>query len=280
MKIATLGPEGTFSQEAVIKYNNKAIILLMDTIRNVFESVLNEKADFGIVPIENSIAGTVGQTQDCLFEYGLKIKAEEIIPISHNLVCTKKIKDIKDIKLIYLHQQTYEQCELFIKKNIPDAEIILTSSNGKSAEIVSKLKIKTKRKGDENVVAAIIPKTAATIYKLNILRKNVQDNKFNTTRFFIVGREENKQSGHDRTGIAIYPRIDRPGLLYDILSGFAKMKINLTKIESRPSKGRLGEYIFYIDFEGHKLERNIAEILKKLEETAVVKVLGSYPRKY
>lgn len=269
MKIATLGPEGTFSHEAVLKHDKKATIMFADTIRDVFEAVAEDKANLAIVPIENSIAGTVGQTLDYLMGFRLKIKAEEILPISHNLAGFGKLGDIK---ILYLHPQTYEQCELFIKKNMPKAEIIQTSSNGKSAEIIAKSKNKTK--------ASIIPKIAINIYKLRILKKDVQDNRFNITRFFVIGKEDNKKTDSDRTSIAIYPQIDRPGLLYNILGQFAKRKINLTKIESRPSKGKLGDYIFYIDFEGHKSEKNVAEALKKIEETAFLTVLGSYPRKY
>lgn len=269
MKIATLGPEGTFSHEAVLKYDKNAELLFYGTIRKVFESVVKGKTRLGIVPIENSIAGTVGQTLDCLMESGIKIKAEMVLPISHNLAGLGKTNEIK---VLYLHPQTYEQCELFIKKNLPKAEIIETSSNGKSAEIVAKSKDKTK--------ASIIPKIAAGIYNLRILKNDVQDSRFNVTRFFIIGKDYGKKTGYDKTSIAIYPQIDRPGLLYEMLGQFAKRKINLTKIESRPSKGKLGDYIFYIDFHGHKSDKNAADALKELEEYAFVSVLGSYPRGY
>lgn len=269
MKIATLGPEGTFSHEVAVKHEAKAKMLFASTIRNVFEMVSKGEADLGIVPIENSAAGTVGQTLDCLIQFGLKIKAEELLQISHNLAGFGKIEDIK---ILYVHPQTYEQCELFIKKILPKAEIIETSSNGKSAEIISKSKNKAK--------AAIIPKIALQIYKLKTLKKDVQDSRNNTTRFFAISKEQNEKTGNDRTSIAICPQKDRPGLLYGILGQFANRAINLTKIESRPSKGRLGEYIFYIDFEGHKSEKNVSEALEKIKKSAFVTVLGSYPRKY
>jgi prephenate dehydratase len=269
MRIATLGPEGTFSHEAAMKHDKNASILFADTIRDVFEAVAKNKADLGVVPIENSIAGTIGQTLDLLMEFRLKISAEEILPISHNLAGFGRVSDIK---ILYLHPQAYEQCELFIKKNLPKVEIIHTSSNGKSAEIVAKAKDKSK--------ASIIPKTAACIYKLKVLKRGVQDSRFNVTRFLVIGNIDSKKTGYDRTSIAIYPQIDRPGLLYDMLGEFAKRKINLTKIESRPSKGKLGDYIFYIDFQGHKAEKHVAEILRKLETSFFLTVLGSYPRKY
>jgi len=269
MKIATLGPVGTFSHEAAMKHDKRANMIFTDTIRDVFEAVSKNKADCGVVPIENSIAGTLGQTLDFLMEFGLKIKAEEILPISHNLVGVGKITSIK---ILYLHPQTYEQCELFIKKNLPKAEIIQTSSNGKSAEVIAKSKNKNE--------AAIIPRIAVGIYKLKVLKKDVQDSRFNVTRFFVIAKNDGKKTGYDRTSLALYPQVDRPGLLYEILGQFAKKKINLTKIESRPSKGKLGDYIFFIDFEGHKSEKPVAETLKYLEETSFATILGSYPRKY
>ena len=269
MKIATLGPEGTFSHEAVLRYDKSSKIIFAETIRDVFEIVSRKKADLGMVPIENSIAGTVGQTLDNLTAYKLKIRDEEIFPISHNLVGFGRISDIK---ILYLHPQTYEQCEVYIKNNLQKVEIMQTSSNGKSAEIVKKEKNKE--------IASIIPKIAADIYNIKILKKDVQDSRFNVTRFFVIAHSDNKKTGYDRTSIAIYPQIDKPGLLYRFLGEFAKRKINLTKIESRPSKGKLGDYIFYIDFEGHKSEKCIAEALKELEKSAFVSVLGSYPRKY
>ena len=269
MRIATLGPEGTFSHEAVLKYNKSATIIFTETIRDVFDIVSRKKADLGLVPIENSIAGTVGQTLDNLIAYNLRIMDEEVSPISHNLAGFGKISEIK---VLYLHPQTYEQCEVFIKKNMQKVEIIQTSSNGKSAEIVSREKDKK--------IGSIIPKIAADIYSLSILKKDVQDNRFNVTRFFVISHYDSKKTGYDRTSIAIYPQIDKPGLLHQFLGEFAKRKINLTKIESRPSKGKLGDYIFYIDFQGHKTEKHVAEVLKELEKSAFVTVLGSYPRKY
>lgn len=269
MKISTLGPQGTFSYEAATNYNNKAKLLFQDTIRDVFIAVAGNKADFGIVPVENSVAGSVGQTLDLLMEFRLKIKAEEVLPIRHNLAGFGKISDIK---VIYIHPQTYEQCELFIKKNISKAEIIQTSSNGKSAEIAAKSKNKSK--------AAIVPKIAADIYRLKILKSDVQDSRFNVTRFFVIGKEDNKKTGCDRTSIAIYPQADRPGLLYEMLGEFANRKINLTKIESRPSKGKLGDYIFYIDLEGHRSEKHVADAMENIGKSFFVSVLGSYPRRY
>ena len=266
MKIATLGPEGTFSHEAVREYDDKATIVFTDTIREIFELISKTKASLGFVPVENSISGTVNQTLDYLNEFRVKIKAEIVLPITHHLAGFGKISQIK---FLYVQPQTYEQCEIFIRKNLPKAEIIQTLSNGKSAEIVAKSRDKK--------IASIVPKIAVKIYKLKVLKK-IQDSKINVTRFFIIAKSDSKKTRHDKTSIAVYPKKDRPGLLYNLLGEFAKRNINLTKIESRPSKNRLGEYIFYMDFEGHKSDKNAIETLKKIEQMATVKVLGSYPR--
>ncbi|MEK6983303.1 MAG: prephenate dehydratase [Nanoarchaeota archaeon] len=269
MKISILGPAGTFSHEAALKYNKNATIIFKNTIRDVFESVSTNEAEFGLVPVENSIAGTIGQTLDYLIRYKLNIVAEETLSICHNLVGFGKTKGIR---VLYLHQQTYEQCESFVKKILPKTEIIFTSSNGKSAEILAKSK-----KISE---ASILPNIATRIYKLKIIKKDVQDNAYNVTRFFIIGKNDNGKTNHDKTSIALRPKADRPGLLFKILGEFAKRSINLTKIESRPTKGKLGEYIFYVDFEGHSSEDTIKTALKEIESSALVIVLGSYPRRY
>lgn len=271
MKIATLGPKGTFSHQAALEYSPKAEVIFKKTIYDVLKSVSQNETDFGVVPLENSISGTMGQTLDSLMDFDLKIKDEEIVPVKHNLAAYNE--EAKEIKKIYCHPQTYAQCEKFIVKNYPQADIIETSSNGKSAEILAQ--------SCHNDEAAIVPKLAVQIYNLKIIKENVQDNPFNVTRFIILSqKDETKPTGYDRTSIAVYPQIDRPGLLYDLLSEFASRKINLSKIESRPAKGKLGDYIFFIDFQGHILEDSVKEALKALEKLAFVKVFGSYPRKY
>jgi prephenate dehydratase len=269
MKIATLGPEGTFSNEAVLKYNKKAKILFKETIWDVFEAVKLKNADLGIVPIENSIAGTEGLTLDSLMDFDLSIVDEQILPIKHNLAT---FGTLKEIKTIYAHPQSHAQCERYLRENLPNTEIIHTSSNGKSAEILAKSKKKDK--------AAIVPKLAANKYKLKLIKEGIQDNQFNVTRFIVIGAESRKKTKRDRTSIAIYPQVDRPGLLYDLLGQFAKRRINLTKIESRPSKGKLGDYVFFIDLQGHKDDDKVKQTFSIIEKSFFLKVLGSYPRKY
>lgn len=273
MKIATLGPEGTFSHEAVLRYNKSAKIMFEKTVWDVFETVDSNNAEIGVVPIENSVSGTVGLTLDALMEFNLNIITEEVLPVRHNLAVFGKVDKIKEI---YVNPQTYEQCELFIRKNFPKAEIIETSSNGQSAKLLKEERHSPKTKSR----AAIVPEIAAKIYGLRMIKKDIQDNKFNVTRFIAISKKSAKRTGYDRTSIAIYPQVDRPGLLYELLGEFAKRDINLTKIESRPSKGKLGDYIFYIDLQGHKTEKLIKEAFSAIERNFFLKILGSYARRY
>jgi len=269
MKIATLGPKGTFSHEAVLKRNKQAEIIFKNTVWAIFEAIDNNEVDEGIVPIENSVSGTIGLTLDALMEFDLNIIAEIILPIKHNLVGHD---GVKGIETLYVHPATYDQCEKFIRKNLPDVKIIQTSSNAASAKMIQQKEDKTK--------AAIVPKEAIEIYKLKIIKKDIQDNKFNVTRFVVVSKTEAKKTGTDRTSIAIYPQADKPGLLYSLIGEFAKRNINLTKIESRPSKGKIGDYIFFIDLHGNKQDEKIKEAFKKIEDNFFLKILGSYPKEY
>jgi prephenate dehydratase len=269
MKISTLGPEGTFSHEAVIKYNKKATITFKNTIWDVFDSVRKGEVEKGIVPIENSISGTVGLTLDALMDYDLEISGEIIIPIHHHLAAWGKISDIKSV---FSNLQAYSQCMRFIKANIPEAELIQMASNSKSAEELSKV--------SGVPYAAIVPELAMKRYKLKCLAKNIQDSKFNVTRFVVLGTQAQKPTGTDRTSIAIYPHMDKPGLLYELIGEFAQRKINLTKIESHPSKGRLGDYIFFIDLQGHSQDKEVKSAFRRIEKNFFLKILGSYPREY
>jgi prephenate dehydratase len=269
MKISTLGPKGTFSHEALLKRDKSAEIIFQDTVWDVFEAVDKNMVNEGVVPLENSVSGSVGLTLDALMEFDLNIIAEIILPVNHNLVGHD---GITEIKTLYVHPSTYEQCEKFIRKNLKGVNIIQVNSNAASAKIISEQKDKTK--------AAIVPKEAVDIYALKIIKRNIQDNKFNVTRFLVLSKKDTKQTGRDRTSIAIYPQIDKPGLLYSLLGIFSKRGINLTKIESRPSKGKLGDYIFYIDLQGHKEDNSIKDAFKDVENSFFIKVLGSYPREY
>ena len=269
MKIATLGPEGTFSHEAAVKRNKKAELIFKNTVWDVFEAVEKEEVEEGIVPLENSVSGSVGLTMDALMEFNFNIIAEIVLPIKHNLVGHG---GLAGTTTLYAHPSTYEQCEKFIRKHLPNVKVINTSSNAASAQIIAKEKDKTK--------AAIVPIGAIEIYKLKAIKKDIQDNKFNVTRFIVLSKGESKRTGRDRTSIAIYPQVDKPGLLYSLVGEFSKRNLNLTKIESRPSKGKLGDYIFYIDLQGHKDDVLVKEAFQEIEKNFFVKIVGSYPREY
>lgn len=271
MKIATLGPKGTFSLEAATRRDKgpKSEYRFKNTVWDIFEAVDNNEVEEGIVPLENSVSGTIGLTLDALMEFDLNIIAEIILPIKHNLVGHD---GVKDIKTLYVHPSTYEQCEKFIRKNLPDAKIIHTSSNAASAQVIAEKKDKK--------TAAIVPKVAIELYGLKVIKKDIQDNKFNVTRFVVISKKQAKKTNRDRTAITIYPQVDKPGLLYNLLGEFAKRKINLTKIESRPSKGKLGDYIFFIDMQGSKEDEKIKQAFKEIEKNFFLKILGSYPREY
>ncbi|MCL5093793.1 MAG: prephenate dehydratase [Patescibacteria group bacterium] len=278
-RISALGPEGTFSHQAALILDKNAEILFEKTIRDVFERVSEGEAEKGVVPIENSISGSVGFTLDALLDFDLTIEQEEIVPVIHSLMakaCPELAEGTKKtcpepVERVYAHEQTYSQCEGWIRKNLPEAEYVETASNGQSAKIVSE-----NGKGS----AAIGPLVAAEIYGLKVLEKNIQDNRFNVTRFIVISKNKTKPTGYDRTSITIYPQIDRPGLLHDLLGYFKENNVNLSKIESRPSKGKLGDYVFYVDLQGHIEDENVKEALSEVEKVAFVKILGSYPRKY
>jgi len=269
MKLAALGPCGTFSHEACLIFNPAAEILFQRTIRDVFSVTAAGEADAGLVPIENSVSGSVGETLDALTDTDLVIEKELIHPVIQHLA---GIEGTKTVRRIFAHPQSYAQCERFIHQHYPDAEIIQTSSNGKSAEILVE--------SGGNDGAAIVPELAINLYQLKIIRANIQDNRYNVTRFVLISRNQTQPTGYDRTSLSIYPQIDYPGLLYEMLGRIAARGINLSKIESRPSKGRLGDYIFFIDVHGHQQDSLIGAALDDLRKKAFVKVLGSYPRQY
>jgi len=269
MKLSTLGPPGTFSHEAALRLDPKAEIVFQRTIRDVFEYTAGDLGCSGLVPLENSVSGSVGETLDALTNSELQIEKELIHPVIQHLA---GVSGSRQITTILAHPQSYAQCENYIRSNYPDAEIIQTSSNGKSAEMLQE----SKRKD----WAAIVPELAVKLYKLKMIHQGIQDNRYNVTRFVQISRKTTSSTGYDRTSLAIYPQVDYPGLLHEMLGHFSSRGVNLSKIESRPSKGRLGDYIFFIDVQGHRKDERVAEALEVLKKIAFVKVLGSYPRQY
>jgi prephenate dehydratase len=264
-QVSFLGPNGTFTHEAASTVSDNLISYC--SIQSVMESVMNDECSKGIVPIENSIEGSVTLTLDLLVhKFDLMIEGEIIIPINHNLLVNQGAK-IEDITDVYSHSQALAQCQPFLE----DMEVNKHFSLSTAAAA-------KKVKGLNNS-AAIGTLTAGKLYGLIPLIKNIQDNDTNQTRFIILSKNDHEPTGNDKTSI-IFSLFDdaESGALYKVLEIFAKENISLTKIESRPSKEGLGSYLFFIDLEGHRLDDNISRILKEVKnKTSFFKILGSYP---
>ena len=230
------------------------------------ESVVNDECSFGVIPIENSIEGPVGITLDSLaHKFDLKIYKEIIIPINQNLIvnpgCT-----MEDIEDVYSHAQAIAQCQEFIRENKIQPHYAISTARA-AKDIIG-----------DNSKAAIGNSKIVELYGLEILQSNIQDVDNNETRFVVVSKKDHEITGKDKTSIIFSIYEDKPGGLYKILGIFEKNSINLTKIESRPSKKGLGKYLFFVDFNGHKDDELIQDILEEVDEhTYFLKVLGSYP---
>ncbi|MBU4534722.1 MAG: prephenate dehydratase [Euryarchaeota archaeon] len=264
MLLAFFGPKGTFTEEAAATL--KGDLIAYDSIIEVLDAVKNKKVDKGVVPIENSIEGPVGVTLDLLAQdYDLKIEKEIILSVSHNLLANPGTS-IKDIKSVYSHSQALSQCRSFLE----NLNMIThsTSSTAAAAKFI---------KGQKNA-GAIGTNRAADLYGLEIIARDIQDFDNNMTRFIVLSQKQQPPTGNDKTSIVFSLSKDCPGGLYDILGLFARENINLTKIESRPSKKGLGKYIFFIDFEGHCDDSKVENILNTIKnKTPFIKSLGSYP---
>ncbi len=269
LKVAYLGPEGTFTQAAVLKHFGASVRALpLAAIDEVFHEVEGGVADFGVVPIENSSEGTVNHTLDMFLSSGLKICGEAELRISHCLM--GKMSDFKAVKRVCAHPQALAQCRAWLDEQLPEAERIGVSSNAEGA----------RRARDERGTAAIAGTAAAEIYGLNLLATEIEDRTDNTTRFLVVGRKLFGASGDDRTTLLVSASdTDDSGALFQLLEPLAQHRVNMTRIESRPSRRRKWDYVFFIDIEGHVSDPQVVKALAALESRAsLFKVLGSYPR--
>ena len=262
--IAFLGPNGTFTHEAALCLNGELVSYC--SIPSVMKSVEEEINSKGVVPIENSVEGPVGLTLDLLVhKFNLKIEREIIISINHNLLSSHEV-DIKDVRDVYSHSQALAQCQNYLE--IRNMKPHFTLSTAAAAKLIG---------GMENV-AAIGTLKVAELYDLKVIDRNIQDIDNNQTRFVVLSKNDHEITDNDKTSIVFSIFDDNPGGLYDILGIFAKNNINLTKIESRPSKEGLGRYIFFVDFEGHQNEKKLKNVLNIINtKTSFIKVLGSYP---
>ncbi len=265
MTIAYLGPEATFTHQAAIKkFGSSLRYAAQKTIADVFLEVSRNRADYGVVPVENSTEGVVTHTLDMFVDSDLKIVAQIVLPISH---CLLSRSPRRQIKKLYVHPQSLAQCRGWLQHYLADAETVETSSNARSAELAAK----------EKNAAAIAGVIAAEKYGLPVLEHDIQDNSGNATRFLVLGRQCSPPSGRDRTSIML-SIADEVGALHKALAPFRRYRLNMTKIESRPNKRRAWEYFFFIDVDGHIKDRKVARAIELLaEQCRYVKVLGSYP---
>lgn len=266
LKIAYLGPEGTFSQSAVQRHFGHSVIALpMASIEEVFAEVENGNADFGVVPVENSTEGSVHHTFDMFPTTSLKICGEIELRVHQNLL--SRNGDLSDIERVYSHAQSLAQCRGWLRRHLPKAERIAVSSNAEAA----------RRARNAEDAAAIAGTAAAQVYGLKVLAANIEDRPDNTTRFLVLGRELFPPSGHDKTSLLLAVR-DQPGALYQLLTPLARHGISMTRIESRPARDAKWEYLFFIDVEGHIQEPRLQAVLAELGPVAAqLKVLGAYP---
>jgi chorismate mutase / prephenate dehydratase len=267
MKISFFGPEATFTHLAAIKhFGEKNFFVAKKSIAEVFESVEKKETKFGVVPVENSTEGSVAHTLDSLLDSDLKIVAEVVLPIKQCLLSNSKRSELKKI---FSHPQALGQCRKYLSQNFPNAEIIESSSTAKAAQQAS----------IENGSAAIASELASKMFSIKILEKGINDENQNQTRFFVVGKESLPFAEKSKTTI-VFSTNNISGALYAVLGVLAKHKINMTKIESRPSKKKVWAVVFFVDFEGNINDAKVSEMLKEvIKHCQFVKVLGSYPEK-
>jgi chorismate mutase/prephenate dehydratase len=270
LKIGFLGPEGTFTQTAVFKHFGHSVRALpFHTIDEVFQEVECSAADFGVVPIENSTEGSVNNTLDMFLTSPLKIAGEIELKIEQHLM--GRMKGLENIERICAHEQSLAQCRGWLREYLPQVELIGMSSNAAGA----------RRARDEEGTAAIGPEVAADVYELQIMVNNIEDRPDNATRFLVVGRNLLAASGEDKTTILVSTSdtAGGAGVLHNLLQPLAEQGVSMTRIESRPSRRKKWDYVFFIDIEGHAEEPPLSEALANLEKnSSLFRVLGAYPK--
>jgi prephenate dehydratase len=272
VQVAYFGPAGTFTEEALLSQPDLAAgdRTPFPAVPEVIAAVERGDADGGVVPIENMIEGSVSVTLDTLaFDSDLLIQREIDLPVSLNL-CVRRGVTLADVRTVVSFPHALAQCRAWMAKKVPEAEARASHSTSEAA-----LEVARSKRGD---MAAICNALAAEIYGLTVLAREIEDHPENETRFVLVGRGVPAPTGHDKTSVVCFQREDQPGSLLQILQEFAARSINLTKLESRPTKRGLGDYCFFIDCEGHVSDEVLADALRNLvAKQAEVKFLGSYP---
>jgi len=266
LRVAYLGPPGTFSHRAALnRFGSSSELKPVDTIPDVFHEVERDAADYGIVPVENSTEGVVPYTLDMFSKTALKVCAEVFVPVHHHLAT--RADSLRSVKRLYAHPQSFAQSRNWLRENLAKVEVVEVTSNSKSAQMASV----------DSEGAAICTDIAADIYKVPVVAQHIEDSPHNRTRFLVIGQNEPKPSGKDKTSIFFSVR-HKAGALLRAMTAFDTFNLNLTMIESRPTKQMPWEYVFFIDFQGHRQEERVSHALKMLEEHSLfITILGSYP---
>lgn len=266
LSVAYLGPRGTFSEEAALKHFGKQMEgQACASIDEVFRQVEAQQAGYGVVPVENSTEGAVGRTLDLLLATPARICGEVLLPVHQCLMSESEPGD--PITKVYAHAQSLAQCHEWLNQRLPHAERISVVSNAEGARLAAL----------DRTSAALGSQAAAKAYQLNVLFANIEDQPNNTTRFLIIGEHEAAPSGRDKTSLAM-STLNRPGAMHELLAPLAAEGVDMTRMESRPSRTGLWEYVFFVDLKGHQQDAHVAHALAELRRRAsFLKILGSYP---
>ena len=267
-EVAFQGEKGAFSEEAVLRFFGDAEPVSCRSIRDVFDTVAQDGAEFGVVPVENSQAGSINETYDLLLQHDLGIYGEIAIEVNHCLLAPPG-ESLDTVRTVYSHPQALAQCAEFLRKL--EVEIVPSYDTAGSAKVI-------KEKGLVNC-AAVASRRVSDIYQMNVLAEDIQTISDNYTKFFVVSRKKADHADENKTSL-VFSTNNAPGALYDCLGAFATRGINLTKLESRPSKDKPWEYVFYVDFQGHAEDEICKQALHSLQDTtSFLKILGSYPKR-
>lgn len=266
LSVAFLGPQGTFTEAAAFKrFGHAHTGVACASIDEVFRKVESGEANYGVVPVENSTEGAVGRTLDLLMQSPLRMCGEVLLAVHQCLL--SQDADLSKIKRVYSHPQSLGQCQDWLNTHLPHAERVSVASNAEAASLAAK----------EKHSAAIAGRQAAERFNIAVQAANIEDDPRNTTRFLVIGNQDVAASGNDKTSMVIAAP-NRPGAVHDLLVPFAKHGVSMSKLESRPAKSGLWEYVFFVDIEGHQTDSKVAAALKELKIVAAfVKILGSYP---
>ncbi|MBW2621847.1 MAG: prephenate dehydratase [Deltaproteobacteria bacterium] len=267
IKVGYLGPEATFAHEAALnQFGNSAHLIPQGSHREVFQGVDRDRFSYGVVAVENSSQGGVGETLDLFLEFDLQVCQEIRLRINHHLM--SRAEDLNEVKRVYSHPQALQQCSLWLASNLPDVPLLEAGSTSAAA----------RQAAEEKDSAAVASSVAADIYGLEILGRAIQSAEQNVTRFLILAKSSGARTGRDKTSIIATTK-NTPGALFSLMQPFAANGINMTKIESRPMKGEAWAYVFFIDLEGHVKDEVMKRTLDEVQQhSRWLKVLGSYPQ--